>query len=97
MSYRQRNGKWGPPQMLQIRNYHKYDRGLQSGASMANDGQTLLFYMSPDHGSAFNDMFVSFLQPDNTWSEPKSLGKKLNLPGHNEMTPYIASDGVTCG
>jgi OOP family OmpA-OmpF porin len=95
MSYRKRNGKWSSPQMLQIRGYHKYDRGLQSGASMANDGQTLLFYMTPDEKSSFNDMYVSFLLEDGTWSEPKSLGKKLNLPGKNEMTPYIASDGVT--
>ncbi len=94
MSYRKRNGKWASPNMLQIKNYHKYDRGLQSGASMANDGQTLLFYMTPQQGSADNDLFVSFLGPEGYWSEPKSLGKKINLPG-NEMTPYIASDGVT--
>ncbi|RYG02233.1 MAG: hypothetical protein EOO02_10985, partial [Chitinophagaceae bacterium] len=89
MSYRRKNGRWSNPQMLQIRNYHKYDRGVQSGASMANDGQTLLFYMSPNPGSGSNDMFVSFLLGDGTWSEPKSLGKKLNLPEYNEMTPYI--------
>ncbi len=95
MSRRLRNGRWGYPEMLQIRNYHKYDRGLQSGASMANDGQTLLFYMTPDVRSSNNDMYVSFLLEDGTWSEPRSLGKKLNLQDHNEMTPYIASDGVT--
>ncbi|RYG44814.1 MAG: OmpA family protein, partial [Chitinophagaceae bacterium] len=95
MSYRRKNGRWSNPQMLQIRNYHKYDRGLQSGASMANDGQSLLFYMSPTPGSGTNDMFVSFLLADGTWSEPKSLGKKLNLPEYNEMTPYMASDGET--
>ncbi len=95
ISKRLRNGRWGYPEALQIKNYHNYDRGLQSGASMANDGQTLLFYMTPDVRSSNNDMYVCFLQEDGTWSEPKSLGKKLNLPGYNEMTPYIASDGVT--
>jgi OOP family OmpA-OmpF porin len=35
------------------------------------------------------------LQKDSTWSEPKSLGKKINLPQYNEMTPYLAADGVT--
>ena len=95
MSYLDRDGYWSKPQMLKIRNYHKYDRGMQNGASMAHDGQTLLLYMSEQKGGYNNDIYVSFLQPDTTWSEPKSLGKKINLPKFNEMTPYLAADGVT--
>ncbi|HUR10847.1 MAG TPA: OmpA family protein, partial [Flavitalea sp.] len=94
ISVRQKNGRWGYPNALGIRNYLKYDRGMQSGATMVNDGQTLLFYMSEKPGSYDNDLYVCFLLPDGSWSEPKSLGKKINLPG-NEMTPYVASDGVT--
>ncbi|MFL5740675.1 MAG: OmpA family protein [Flavisolibacter sp.] len=94
MSYWTRRG-WSPPQALRIKNYEKYDRGRQNGASMGNDGQTLLLYMSEDPGSTSNDIYVCFLQPDGTWSEPKSLGKKINLPKYNEMTPYLAADGET--
>ena len=93
MSYRMNNGRWSPPEMLRIRNYHKYDRGRQNGASMAHDGQTLLLYMTENPGGENNDIYACFLQPDSTWSEPKSLGKKINLPDYNEMTPYIAADG----
>ncbi|MDQ6844109.1 MAG: OmpA family protein [Bacteroidota bacterium] len=88
-------GNWSKPEMLKIRNYGKYDRGAQYGASMANDGQTLLLYMSEEYGSHNNDIYVCFLLKDGTWSEPKSLGKKINLPKYNEMTPYLASDGET--
>ncbi|HUC81404.1 MAG TPA: OmpA family protein, partial [Flavisolibacter sp.] len=95
MCHRLKNGKWSLPQMLHIKNYHKYDRGRQNGATMAQDGQTLLLYMSEESGSADNDLYVSFLQGDSTWSEPKSLGKKLNLKETNEMTPYLAADGET--
>lgn len=95
MSYRLKNGNWSKPNMLKIRNYFKYDRGAQNGATMAHDGQTLLMYMSEEKGGYNNDIYVCFLQPDGTWSEPKSLGKKINLPKFNEMTPYLASDGVT--
>lgn len=95
MSYRQKNGRWSPPNMLRIRNYQKYDRGRQYGATMAHDGKTLLLYMSPEKDSYNNDLFVCFLQSDSTWSEPKTLGKKINLPDYNEMTPYLAADGVT--
>jgi outer membrane protein OmpA-like peptidoglycan-associated protein len=62
---------------------------------MAHDGQTLLLYMTEEKGGTDNDIYVCFLAKDGTWTEPKSLGKKINLPKNNEMTPYLASDGVT--
>lgn len=95
MSYRTRSGGWSKPNALRIRNYQKYDRGRQNGASMAHDGQTLLLYMSEQSGSYNNDLYVCFLQPDGSWSEPKSLGKTINLKQSNEMTPYLAADGET--
>lgn len=95
MCHRLKNGKWSLPQMLPIKNYHKYDRGSQNGATMAQDGQSLLLYMSEEKGNPDNDLYISFLQPDSTWSEPKTLGKKINLKEYNEMTPYLAADGET--
>ncbi|HEU4469660.1 MAG TPA: OmpA family protein [Flavisolibacter sp.] len=95
MSYRLANGGWSKPNMLYIKNYNKYDRGRQNGATMAHDGQTLLLYMTEEKGGYDNDIYVCFLEKDGTWTEPKSLGKKINLPKYNEMTPYLASDGVT--
>ncbi|HTL08445.1 MAG TPA: OmpA family protein [Chitinophagaceae bacterium] len=89
------SGNWSEPDALQIKNYYKYDRGRQSGATMGHNGQTLLLYMTPQEGSADNDLFVCFLQKDGSWSEPKNLGKKINAPETNEMTPYLAPDGVT--
>lgn len=95
MSYRRANGRWSDPQMLYIRNYEKYDRGLLSGASMTHDAQALLLYMTPQRGSSLNDLYVCFPQKDGSWSEPKTLGKQISLPDYDEMTPYIAADGVT--
>lgn len=95
MCYLTESGNWSRPEMLKIRNYGKYDRGAQYGASMASDGKTLLLYMSEEYESRNNDIYVCFLLNDGTWSEPKSLGKKINFPKYNEMTPYLASDGET--
>ena len=95
MCTRKKDGNWSRPQRLLIKNYGNYDRGRQSGATMANDGQTLLLYMSTEVGSYDNDLYVCFLEEDGTWTEPKSLGKKINNPKYNELTPYLASDGVT--
>ena len=95
MSHLQPDSTWSPPDMLYIKHYEKYDRGRQSGASMAHDGQTLLLYMTPERGGANNDLYVCFLTGDGTWTEPRSLGKKINLPEYDEMTPYLAADGTT--
>ncbi|PWU03472.1 MAG: hypothetical protein C5B52_03220 [Bacteroidetes bacterium] len=91
----QKDGNWSEPNMLMIKNYNKYDQGNSSGASMATDGQTLLLYMTPERNSYLNDIFVCFLEKDGTWTEPKSLGKIINSPETDEMTPYLAPDGVT--
>jgi outer membrane protein OmpA-like peptidoglycan-associated protein len=95
MSYLKNNGRWSEPNALIIKNYEKYDRGRQSGATMAHDGKSLLLYMTPDPGSTDNDIYVCFLTSNGTWTEPKSLGKTINLPDFDEMTPYMAADGVT--
>ena len=95
MRYRKAHGRWSKPEMLRIKNFEKYDRGRQNGATMGHDGKTLLLYMSAEKGGMNNDIYVSFLQPGDWWSEPKSLGKKINLSKHNEMTPYLAPDGET--
>jgi len=95
MCLRQEDGRWSEPNVLRIKNYEKYDRGRQSGATMGHDGKTLLLYMTPEKGGSENDLFVCFLSPDGSWTEPKGFGKKINLPEYDEMTPYLASDGVT--
>ena len=89
------NGRWSEPNALMIKNYFKYDRGRQSGATMAHDGKTLLLYMTPEPGGENNDLFVCFLTADGSWTEPKNLGKTINSPLTDEMTPYVAADGVT--
>ena len=95
MSYLKETGNWSEPNVLYIKNYHKYDRGATYGATMAHDGKTLLLYMSEVRGSYDNDIYVCFLNADGSWTEPRSLGKKINLPDYNEWTPYLAADGET--
>lgn len=95
LCHRTRSGNWSEPRALNIKKYYDYDRGLQSGATMASDGKTLLLYMTPEKGGRNNDIFVCFLQSDGSWSEPRNLGKKINQPDTDEMTPYLASDGET--
>ena len=95
MIHKRSDNSWTDAQMLRIRNFEKFRETAQFGASMGQDGKTLLFYMTDKKGSYENDLYVSFLEGDNIWTAPKSLGKKINLPDYNEMSPFIASDGKT--
>jgi OmpA-OmpF porin, OOP family len=95
MIHKRSDNSWTNAEMLKINNFGKFSNTLQVGASMGQDGRTLLFYMTDKKESYDNDLYVSFLQRNDVWTEPKSLGKKINLPKFNEMSPFIAADGVT--
>ncbi len=95
MCYLTEEGYWSKPEMLQIKNFKKYDQGRQNGATMANNGRALLFYMTPEDKGQNNDLYVSFPEPDGSWTEPKNFGKTINGKNTNETTPYLAPDGVT--
>ena len=95
MMQRMNDNSWSVPEMLRIRNFEKFSFTQQFGASMGQDGKTLLFYMTDKKNSYYNDIYVSFYEGNNIWTAPKSLGKKINLSDYNEMSPFIAADGVT--
>ncbi len=95
MIHKRNDNSWTNAEMLKIRNFEKFSRTMQIGASMGQDGKTLLFYMTDKKESFDNDLYVSFLEGNDIWTAPKSLGKKINLPEYNEMSPFIAADGVT--
>ncbi len=92
-SHKTVNG-WTTPQKLKIKNYEKLDKGMWNGACLSNSGKELLLFFSKDKKSENNDIYVSFIQKDSTWSEPKNLGFYINT-GANENSPFLASDGVT--
>jgi OOP family OmpA-OmpF porin len=95
MIHKRPDNSWTNAEMLKIRNFNKFQFTQQIGASMGHDGKTLLFYMTDKKNSTDNDLWVSFLEGNDIWTAPKSLGKKINLPDYNEMSPFIAADGVT--
>ena len=86
---------WSRPQELEIDGFYEKMRGQYHGATMANDGKTLLLYFSEKEGSPLNDLYVSFLKQGNKWTKPKRILFPISKSKTNEMSPFIASDGVT--
>lgn len=39
------------------------------------------------------DYYVSFRNPDDTWTGPINMGEKVNTPGDAEFSPYVSPDG----
>ncbi|HSZ72406.1 MAG TPA: OmpA family protein [Cytophagaceae bacterium] len=61
---------------------------------LVNNGKVLLISMEGSDSYGDTDIYVSFLQKDNTWSNPKNIGTDINT-GEQESTPFLAPDGVT--
>ncbi|HBF88455.1 MAG TPA: flagellar motor protein MotB [Bacteroidales bacterium] len=86
--------KWKNPEMLNIKKLKSMDLGANNSAFLSNDGQTLLLSFSEEHFGEQNDLYVSFMQKDKSWSKPKNIGTVVNTE-KNEAAPFLAADGVT--
>jgi outer membrane protein OmpA-like peptidoglycan-associated protein len=91
MTHKTKDG-WSFPENPIIKNFSNTDRWFNS--FMANDGKTIFMNIrKPDtHGES--DLYVSFLQPNGSWSEPKNLGYTVNSMGA-ECCAFLASDNKT--
>ncbi len=86
------NSGWSVPKEVKIRNFynsHEYET-----YSLSNDQKVIL--MSIERKDTYGDMdlYVSFLQNNGTYSEPKNMGPVLNTFAQ-DGTPFLASDNKT--
>lgn len=83
---------WSKPQTLDIIN--AYIESSDGNYFLANNRKVLI--MSIDRYDTYGgkDLFVSFLQRDNRWTEPLNLGDDVNS-AHMESSPYLAADNET--
>lgn len=85
-------GGWSFPEKVIIKNY--YNNSSSGSFFLANDGRTLLMTAQRDDSYGKKDIYVSFLEDDNSWSAPMNLGAAINT-SEEEISPFLASDGVT--
>jgi flagellar motor protein MotB len=86
-----KNGKWTIPSNVgaPINTNH-----WESQPSISADGKTLFFSSNRPGGVGGKDLWVSRLNDNNRWGEPKNLGNNINTEG-DEMSPFIHFDGKT--
>ena len=83
---------WSVPRPVVIRNYYNDSRYTEY--TLANDAKTLILAAERKDSRGGKDLYVCFLQPDSTFSEPVNLGDSVNSM-LQEATPFIASDGTS--
>ncbi len=92
ISERTADGSWTVPKALKIKNY--YNRNRYDTYFLCADKKTIVMAVERDDSYGSLDFYVSFLQPDGTWSEPKNMGNQVNTFG-SEGGQYIAPDNKT--
>jgi outer membrane protein OmpA-like peptidoglycan-associated protein len=89
---------WSAPERLNIINYKNYlTNSVYTGAFLSNSGKTLIMYFCKSKNSYFQSLYISFLNKNGTWSEPRLLPYPINVNEgeYGNSTPFIASDDVT--
>lgn len=87
------NGQWQKPEPLKIQGFDKMCKGRFNGAFLALDASALLLYFSETEGAEYSDLYVSFPDKNNHWSQPQ-LVAALNTR-QDEFGPFMAPDNKT--
>ncbi|NJC27331.1 OmpA family protein [Neolewinella antarctica] len=82
------DGGWSAPGQLSAIN----TTGDEQYPYWAADGRTLYFTSNGLPGLGGDDLFVTRLQSDNTWSSPRNLGYPINT-AENETNMFVPLDG----
>lgn len=83
---------WERPAKVVIRGFRNKDH--EEDFCLSNEETILISSIENNTSLGERDLYVSFLQPDNTWSEPANLGNVVNTTS-NEFSPFLAADNTT--
>ena len=91
LTYRTRQG-WAFPETQKIKGF--YNKNQYANYFLSNDGKVLLMAIEQKNSYGQLDLYVSFREGQNNWTEPQNLGKSVNT-SVNDYSPFLAADGVT--
>ncbi len=83
------DGMWSFPSAIKIKNYR--NNGSDVSMTLSQDGEVMILSMSKEDTRGMSDLYISFREGENEWSEPKNLGPKVNST-RKEMTPFLSAD-----
>jgi OmpA-OmpF porin, OOP family len=85
---------WGKPKALKIKDFkNEYKR---ANFYLCQNRKVMILAIRAESalGGDGMDLYVSFLEPDSSWTKPLHMGQTLNSVG-NESAPFLAADDKT--
>ena len=82
---------WSQPVALNVADFYNYSD--VANYFMSEDQRYLLMAVDRDDSEGDRDLYVCFNRGENIWSEPKSLGQRINTPDI-ESSPFLANDST---
>lgn len=92
ISYKTINGSWSFPEPLKIKDFYNTDKYAEF--CLAPNRKVLIMSVRREDTYGSRDLYISFLQRDNSWSVPKNMGTTLNSAAL-EVSPTLSSDNKT--
>ncbi len=89
VSYKNAKGKWDDPINMGSTINSQYD---EEAVFMHPDERKLYFSSKGHNSTGGYDIFVSYLNDDNKWSEPENLGYPINSPD-NDLCFVVSANG----
>lgn len=83
---------WEIPQEIKIKDF--VNKNKYVSFFLTNDNKHLLMTIEKDGGQGLKDLYVSFLEKNQTWSTPLNMGNVINT-SEEEANPFLAADGKT--
>lgn len=91
ISHRTAKG-WQLPKTIDVVGF--VNDGEFGGACLSADRKVMILTLEDDRSKGLNDLYVSFAESEEMWSQPKNLGSVINSFDH-EYSPFLAADGKT--
>lgn len=85
---------WQQPVESKIVNHYNRHKNNYTEFAVSPDERTLILSVERLDTQGDKDLYVSFMQSDGNWSEPKNMGNLINTAAY-EGSPFIAADGKT--
>ncbi len=92
MSVKQPDGSWSKPKNLDI--VDDYNKSEKANYFLSDDMETIIMSVERKDTHGDRDLYVTFLQDNGKWSQPKNLGNVVNS-ADEEGAPFLAADGKT--
>ena len=89
VSRRSETGEWDKPRPVKIENYYNHNQYADFHHNFLQN--VLILAVERDDSKGEQDLYLSFLQEDGTYSEPENLGAMINT-SKSDFAPFLGHD-----